>query len=124
MKKILYAVMLIVWCLAIAAVSFAEEQGNIEKDMQGREMKSDRQKVPCGFGIMKMMQDAKLVATDDGGIIVMVGNKLLKYDRDLNLVKETGIKIDMEKMREKIMLWKEGFPMHKREGSEEEGKNR
>lgn len=33
-----------------------------------------------------------VVATSDGGVVVLAGPKLMKYDRDLNLVKEVEIK--------------------------------
>ena len=45
-----------------------------------------------------MMEKAEMVASNDGGVIVMMGNKLFKYDRNLNLVKEVELKIDMESM--------------------------
>jgi len=34
----------------------------------------------------------QMVAANDGGVIVLAGNKLLKYDKDLNLVKEVEVK--------------------------------
>ena len=34
----------------------------------------------------------EMVTTQDGGVIVMKGNKLVKYDKDLNLVKEIKLK--------------------------------
>ena len=34
----------------------------------------------------------EMVATQDGGVIVMKGNKLYKYDKDLNLTKEIKLK--------------------------------
>lgn len=51
-----------------------------------------------------MMMGKYIVATKDGGVVVMVGNKLLKYDKNLELKKEVEIEIDMpnmQKMREK-----------------------
>ncbi|MDD4908163.1 MAG: hypothetical protein PHJ00_03785 [Candidatus Omnitrophica bacterium] len=34
----------------------------------------------------------QMVASNDGGVIILAGNKLMKYDKDLNLVKEVEIK--------------------------------
>ena len=48
--------------------------------------------------MMKSMMQKQIVATSDGGVIVLVGNKLLKYDSDLNLKKEVEIQIDFEGM--------------------------
>ena len=50
-------------------------------------------------GMMKCMSDKSLVATSDGGVVVLVGQKLIKFDKDLNIVKEVEIKIDIEGMQ-------------------------
>lgn len=42
-----------------------------------------------------MMRSSTMVASNDGGVIVLSGNKLYKYDKNLNLVKEAEIKMDM-----------------------------
>jgi hypothetical protein len=49
--------------------------------------------------MMGHMMTKQMVATSDGGVIVLVGNKIIKYDKNLNLVKETEIKMDMEGMK-------------------------
>jgi hypothetical protein len=58
--------------------------------------------------MMKMMMTRSMVASNDGGVIVMMGNKLMKYDKDLNLLKEAEIKVDIKAMMEKM---KAGCPM-------------
>jgi len=58
-----------------------------------------------------MGRDRSLVATQDGGVVVLAGNKLLKYNQDLVLQKEVEIKSDMEGMRKKFM---EKCPMKNR----------
>jgi hypothetical protein len=70
----------------------------------------------------QMMGGAQMVASGDGGVIIMVGNKLVKYDKDLNLVKDVEIKAvaeKMEKMREE-MAEKEGA--EEKEGPKDEAK--
>jgi hypothetical protein len=47
-----------------------------------------------------MMMKKEMVAASDGGVIVMVGNKLMKYDKDLDLKKEVELKIDAEAMHQ------------------------
>lgn len=42
-----------------------------------------------------MMANSTMVAIPDG-VIVMMGNQLLKYDNDLNLVKQVEIKFDWD----------------------------
>ena len=59
-----------------------------------------------GYGMHPMsgmMGGSSLAATEDGGAIVLIGNKLMKYDKDLNLAKEVEIKIDWEKMNKTMM---------------------
>lgn len=36
----------------------------------------------------------KMVATEDGGVVVLIGNQLLKYDKDLNLIKKVTVDVD------------------------------
>lgn len=90
MKKIISVVVL---SLLIAAPVFAEEV--TKEAMPG--MNTDR---PMGMSNMgrkcfSMMGKAQMVATDEGGVIVLMGNKLTKYDADLNLVKEVEVKMPM-----------------------------
>ena len=40
---------------------------------------------------MMGMPRESLVATSDGGVVVLSGPRLVKYDKDLNLVKEVEI---------------------------------
>jgi hypothetical protein len=55
------------------------------------------------MGMHPMMYSSSLVATTDGGVVVMMGNKLIKYDKDLNLVKEVEIKIDWQSWNKTMM---------------------
>lgn len=55
--------------------------------------------------MMKMfhaMMIKNMVATEDGGVIVLVGNKLQKYDKHLVLRKEAEIQIDPEYIQKMI----------------------
>ncbi len=70
--------------------AFAEHE---EKGMDKKGM--------MGHGMMGMMSKA-MVASGDGGVIVQSGNKLLKYDKDLNLVKEAEIPMDMGAMKKEM----------------------
>ena len=42
----------------------------------------------------QMMQS--VTATSDGGVVVMIGNRLFKYDKDLKLTAKAEIKMDTE----------------------------
>jgi len=57
--------------------------------------KMDGKKGPdCLQCKMRGGMSAKMVAVDDG-VVVMMGGKLLKYDSDLNLIKDVALPVDM-----------------------------
>lgn len=43
----------------------------------------------------KGMMNMSMSVLPDGSIVILAGNKLIKYDKDLNLIKEVEIKIEM-----------------------------
>ena len=90
------------------AVEPEDEAMEHEHMAKGMEM---REKMAGMFGRHEMMNKT-MVATNDGGVIVMAGPKLMKYDKDLNLVKEVEIKVDWDKM-------KASCPMNKPEPAQE-----
>ena len=47
--------------------------------------KGGMMKMHPGLSMMEKMMSGQMVATKDGGVIVLIGNKLLKYDKYLNL---------------------------------------
>lgn len=55
----------------------------------------------CGAIAGGMMQKV-MVATSDGGVIVALGNKLVKYDGNLNKVKEATLDMDVNQMHQKM----------------------
>lgn len=71
-----------------------------DKDMHDKkEMKKDMPMMHGG------MMKREVVPSGDGGVIVVVGNMLLKYDKNLELVKKSTIEIsdkDMEQMMKKM----------------------
>jgi hypothetical protein len=83
MKKAVLLVLL-AWGL-FSVTAFAEE-------LQKKEMPTGPMR---GMGKMcpMMMGKSQMVATDEGGVIVLAGNKLMKYDADLNLVKDVEVKM-------------------------------
>ncbi len=53
--------------------------------------------------IYQAIKEKTVTPTADGGIVVVLGNQMIKYDKDLNIVREAEIKIDLNKMRESMM---------------------
>ncbi len=117
-KVLALAIVSIMFCsvLAFAQGSDEKNQPVVEEKMQEKQMD---QKPMAGM-IMQMMgaMQKQMAATNDGGVIVLTGNKLLKYDKDLNLVKEvelkTGVelKIDAGSMQEMMKSMKEKYGKH------------
>lgn len=106
MKKIICVVVIAVFVIASAIASFAQyssAEGSNKPDEQMMKKKM------AGKGMMGhgMMAKSGMVATPDGGVIVMAGNKLYKYDKNLNLVKEAEVKVDVEGMQKMMAQMKE-----------------
>ena len=64
-----------------------------------------------------MMSGSSLVATTDGGVVVLMGNELSKYDKDLNLVKQVEIKFNWDNWQ-KMMMQRRNMMMGGRSGQE------
>lgn len=85
---------------AVMAGAPMPPMGQAEKTHEMHKMPGPRMPGGCPMChiMMKGMMEKTLVPAGDGGVIVMAGNKLVKYDKDLNLVKEVEIKMDMTAM--------------------------
>ncbi len=118
MKKIIFVLLAAAVCLSFVTVSFAKDRDEKKWD------KKDGMKCPmCHMGKM-MMCGKELLATQDGGVVLMIGNKLIKYDAQMNLVKETEIKIDMEAMKNKMEEMKNNCPMCSKKCLMDKGKKK
>ena len=97
MKKLCGFILGSVLVLGIVSMAFAQESQfqapvpGCMGAMQGKMMNEEGKPAMGPMHKMQKMMQATMVATKDGGIIVLKGNKLLKYDKDLNLVKEVEI---------------------------------
>ena len=72
--------------------------------------------------MMNSMMGRSVVATNDGGVVVVTGNKLTKYDKDLNVAKEVELKMDMEGMQKMMDNMKSMCPMMGKIKSSDESK--
>jgi hypothetical protein len=94
MKKILLCMMAL--SLLVSTAAFAEDTKKDE--MPGMGMPHGM-RMGMGMPMPGMGQkccsagNAQMVATDEGGVFVLAGNKLMKYDADLNMVKEVEVKM-------------------------------
>ncbi len=104
MKKT--ALLFIVLFASVCSFAVAEEQQDPQKsdmsqsDMQRPDMREEGGRGEHSgmmggnkMGKMGMMgMHPTMVATSDGGVVVLMGNKLVKYDGNLELVKEVEMK--------------------------------
>ena len=58
----------------------------------------------CNMMKMHMMSPKAAFATSDGGVVIIMGNKMIKYDKDLNLKKEVELKIDSTAMNSMMQM--------------------
>ena len=106
MKTMSKVIMLVAVIISFSAVSFAADAPQAGGPMMGGGMMGSGKGDGMGsMGTMMGMMNS-LVATSDGGVVVMIGNKLYKYDKNLNLVKEAEIKVDFKGMQRML----EQFP--------------
>ncbi len=88
---------------AVPGMKEGMSQGMTKKDggMMGREI----------VKTIKHKMSIEMVTTSDGGVIVLAGNKLMKYDKDLNLLKEVTIEAGMDAMKDMMKTMKCDCPM-------------
>lgn len=111
MKRIGSIVLVCLLVVGVSTWAIAQEAkaGAGEKEMkQGAMMEKGmmehgKMMERCKMTGMCPMMHLSLVATSDGGVIVLAGNKLQKFDKDLMLQKEVEIKMDMESMKKMMM---------------------
>jgi len=128
---------MVVLCLAMASAmfflpAFAQDSGKMDPKMHEQMMQTDEDKTadmddagmmmhcskmmdsPMRGMMMKSAMGKVMVATSDGGVVVLAGNKLMKFDKNLALTKEVEIKQDMEGMQKMMMQMCGDSPMCKK----------
>jgi hypothetical protein len=125
MKKwLVVSVLLAVMCLAVMGAMQAVAMKHPDGGMCPMMKKGDKGCCcPMHGGMAEMMMGRSMIATQDGGVALLMGNKLIKYDKDLNLQKEVEVKPDMECMRKMMTEMCSACPMC-RKMSEKCGKGR
>jgi hypothetical protein len=88
MKKAACLFSLLFVALSLNTRSFAEDNN---EQGRGPDMKKGK--------MMGHMMMRSVVATTDGGVVVLSGHKMTKYDSDLNVVKEVELKMDKPPMK-------------------------
>ena len=93
MKKFVFIVIVVLFgCIPL--VAFSGDSAPKSHKMMSKKM------MGC------CMMNKQMISTSDG-LIVMTGNKLLKYDKDLILIKEVEIPMDTRCMEKMMQMKKE-----------------
>ncbi|HEX2956285.1 MAG TPA: hypothetical protein VHO70_05620 [Chitinispirillaceae bacterium] len=66
----------------------------------------------CGMMMMHYMKPSAAFSTQDCGFVVIMGNKIMKFDKNADLKKEVEIKVDSTAMK-KMMQQMQQCPMRK-----------
>ncbi|MBF0570025.1 MAG: hypothetical protein HQL18_04550 [Candidatus Omnitrophica bacterium] len=93
MKKIFWSAALVL-CFAFpvrAEGTHEESSMDVLLNDAGMEMPRMHLEKKMNHGPQMRCSPASMVATSDGGVIVLSAGKLRKFDRDLNLIKEVQI---------------------------------
>jgi hypothetical protein len=123
------AIITAVIVLTFSGLALAEMEKGKDMMMGEKGMGMMKGDMMCGkmkgmCPMMQSMMQKSVVAMSDGGIIVVTGNKLTKYDKDLNVVKEDESKMDMEGMRKMMEHVKGMCPMmHGMKGMDEKSED-
>jgi hypothetical protein len=84
-------------------------QGGMAPDGNGNMV----QMCPMCSMLAGAMTPRAMVATEDLGVVVLVGNRLMRFDAGLNKIAETEIPIDMQWMQGQMMHMMQNCPMHR-----------
>jgi hypothetical protein len=111
MWKSTIVAMVMSFILTSASICFAQasddQTGKMGTMMSGKDMMGHKgmssQDMMARAHMGKGMMRNSMVATQDGGVVVMIGNRLYKYDQNLNLKKETQISVDYEGLKGMMM---------------------
>ncbi|MCX6354984.1 MAG: hypothetical protein NTZ78_08790 [Candidatus Aureabacteria bacterium] len=108
-KGLIIGVALAALCLGVTYASKCPESFRGHKTEKGEWGEMCPMHGAMGMSMMRRTA----IATQDGGVVVMQGNKIMKYDKDLNLQKEAELKCDMEGMHKMMKEMHAGCPMCK-----------
>jgi hypothetical protein len=105
MKQMWLIILVGLFMIGFSSSAFTQETKGGTMDMSKEMKHGDKichEKMQgMGHGC-EMMMGKSLVATEDGGVVVLLGNKLYKYDKELVLQKEVEIKLGKCPMSEKM----------------------
>ena len=93
-KSLIFVIMVTIFCQSVV---FSEDAAEEKKAAEEKNEKQAQRERMAGM-VMSMLgnMQKQIVATPDGGVVVLMGNKLLKYDKDLNLKRAVELTTEPE----------------------------
>ncbi|MCE5187353.1 MAG: hypothetical protein LLF76_14635 [Planctomycetaceae bacterium] len=64
----------------------------------------------CGMAAQSILS-TQLIATPDGGALLMAGGKLYKYDQNLTLVGQADLQVDIQQIQSKLQEFMSACPV-------------
>src|SRR5262245_38879633 len=108
MRKGLIAIAVL---MMVAVSGQAMAQMHEEGEGKGMMVKKDGMGMMGMHHFMMKKMEPIVVATSDAGVIVVIGNKMTKYDQDLDVIKEVELKMDFAGMQKMMEEMKKSCPM-------------
>ncbi len=71
------------------------------------------EKCPVCRMTTEMMTHKALFVTEDMGVVVLAGDRLMRFDARLNKIDETAIGIDLDQMQRRLLHRLQNCPMHR-----------
>ncbi|MFZ0035759.1 MAG: hypothetical protein WAK60_12330 [Sedimentisphaerales bacterium] len=90
MKKTIIVTM--VFLLAVGGAYLAADEMGWHKEGKAEAGKPMMGMCPMHTMMCEHMMKKEIIAAGDGGVVILACNKLYKYDKDLNLVKDVELK--------------------------------
>lgn len=111
MIKLAPTVKIVLFSAMLFVVNAQQDTSKSEQDRMNMGPMMDST-AKCGMMMMHFMKPSAAFSTTDGGFVIIIGNKIMKYDKDAVLKKQVEIKLDTTAMR-KMMQQMEQCPMVK-----------
>lgn len=106
MKRLIYVLTITLVLTGLTGLAHAQRPGGMHRGgMMGDSAMSrgDSAMMGCmGMGMGMGMMVPRQIAPVNGGVVVLFGNKLIKFDRNLNKKEEVTLELDEETMRNMI----------------------
>ncbi len=73
----------------------------------------------CGMMMMGFVMPKEVIKADDGGLYVVVGNRIIKYDKKLNVQSEAVIQLDTAAVNQLMRQMQDQCPMRRSQSGEQ-----